>query len=78
MDRMYRVLGFWTGIMAVMFFLGEMYGTSLLFFIQTAFFVFLSYLKLTERMYIYLFGAYLTVFFIGYTYCTTFLMTPGM
>lgn len=78
MDRMYRVLGFWTGIMAVMFFLGEMYGTSLLFFIQTAFFVFLSYLKLTERMYIYLFGAYLTVFFIGYTYYTTFLMTPGM
>ncbi|HDR5263080.1 TPA: DUF2626 family protein, partial [Bacillus anthracis] len=37
----------------------------------------LSYLKLTERMYIYVFGAYLTVFFIGFTYYTTFLHVPG-
>lgn len=77
MDRMYRVMGFWTGIFAVLFFVGDMYGTSLLFFIQTVFFVLLSYLKLTERMYIYIFGAYLTVFFIGFTYYTTFIMTPG-
>lgn len=77
MDRMYRVMGFWTGIFAVMFFLGDMYATSLIFFAQTAFFVLLSYLKLTERMYIYIFGAYLTVFFVGFTYYTTFLMVPG-
>ncbi|KZZ86307.1 MULTISPECIES: DUF2626 domain-containing protein [Bacillaceae] len=77
MDRMFRVLGFWTGIFAVMFYLGEMEETSLLFFAQTVFFVFLSYLKLSERMYIYIFGAYLTVFFVGFTYWTTFMMVPG-
>ncbi|GAA0345800.1 DUF2626 domain-containing protein [Bacillus carboniphilus] len=77
MDRMYRVLGFWTGIFAIMFFLGDMVEVSLIFFGQTAFFVFLGYLKLSERMYIYIFGAYLTVFFAGFTYYTTFMMTPG-
>lgn len=78
MERMFRVLGFWTGIFSVMFYLGDMYGTALLFLGQTGFFVLLSYLKLTERMYIYVFGAYLTVFFIGFTYYTTFLLTPGV
>lgn len=77
MDRMFRVLGFWTGIFAVMFYLGDMKTTSLLFFGQTGFFVFLSYLKLSERMYIYIFGAYLTIFFVGFTYWTTFMMIPG-
>ncbi|SEM28147.1 Protein of unknown function [Mesobacillus persicus] len=77
MDRMYRVLGFWTGIFAVMFFVGDMYTASLLFFGQTGFFLLLSYLKLSERMYIYIFGAYLTVFFAGFTYYTTFLMGNG-
>ncbi|MFC0269985.1 DUF2626 domain-containing protein [Metabacillus herbersteinensis] len=77
MDRMFRVLGFWTGIFAVMFYLGGMNTTSLLFFGQTGFFVILSYLKLSERMYIYIFGAYLTVFFIGFSYWTTFMMIPG-
>lgn len=78
MDRLYRVMGFWTGIFAVMFFVGDMFTTSLLFFVQTGFFVLLSYLKLSERMYIYVFFGYLTVFFVGFTYYTTFLMTPGM
>ena len=77
MDRMFRVLGFWTGIFAVMFYLGHMQTTSLLFFPQTGFFVLLSYLKLSERMYIYVFGAYLTVSFIGFTYWSTFMMVPG-
>ncbi len=77
MERMYRVLGFWTGIFAVMFYLGDMYQTSLLFLAQTGFFILLSYLKLSERMYIYVFGAYLTVFFAGFTYWTTFMMVPG-
>lgn len=77
MARMYRVLGFWTGIIAVMAFLGDMHTMSMLFFGQTGFFVALSYLNLTERMYIYIFGAYLTVFFVGFTYWTTFMMTPG-
>ncbi|GGE73957.1 DUF2626 domain-containing protein [Priestia taiwanensis] len=77
MDRMFRVLGFWTGIFAIMFYIGGMYDTALVFLGQTGFFVLLSYLKLTERMYIYVFGAYLTVFFIGFTYYTTFFMTTG-
>lgn len=77
LDRMYRVLGFWTGIFAVMFFLGDMYTTSLIFFGQTGFFLLLSYLRLSERMYIYVFGAYLTIFFAGFTYWTTFMMVPG-
>ena len=77
MDRMFRVLGFWTGIFAVMFYLGHMQTTALLFFAQTGFFVLLSYLKLSERMYIYVFGAYLTVSFVAFTYWSTFMMVPG-
>ncbi len=37
MDRMFRVLGFWTGIFAVMFYLGDMTTTSLIFLGQTGF-----------------------------------------
>lgn len=77
MDRMFRVVAFWTGIFAVMFFVGEMYVSSVLFLVQTAFFLALSYLKLSERMYMYLFGAYLTVFMIGFTWYTEFIMVPG-
>ncbi|MDX8364248.1 DUF2626 domain-containing protein [Cytobacillus sp. IB215665] len=77
MDRMFRVLGFWTGIFAVMFYIGHMDEVALLFFAQTVFFIILGYLKLTERMYLYIFGAYLTIFFAGFTYYTTFFMVPG-
>ncbi len=62
MNRMFRVLGFWTGIFAVMFYLGDMKDASLLFFGQTVLFVFLSYLNLTERMYIYIFWRLLNNF----------------
>lgn len=77
MDRMFRVLAFWTGMFTVMFYVGEMYTTAILFLIQTAFFLTLSYLRLSERMYMYLFGAYLTVFMIGFTWYTEFIMVPG-
>lgn len=77
MDRMYRVLGFWTAIFTVFLYLGGLDKTALLFLGQTGFFVILSYLKLSERMYMYVFGAYLTIFFAGFTYYTTFLMVPG-
>ena len=77
MDRMFRVLAFWTGIFTVMFYVGEMYIASILFLVQTAFFLTLSYLRLSERMYMYLFGAYLTVFMIGFTWYTEFIMVPG-
>ncbi|MEJ8776518.1 DUF2626 domain-containing protein [Pseudogracilibacillus sp. ICA-222130] len=77
MDRMFRVLAFWTGVFMVMFYVGEMYNTAVLFLVQTAFFLTLSYLKLSERMYLYLFGAYLTVFMIGFTWYTEFIMIPS-
>ncbi|WP_416827217.1 DUF2626 domain-containing protein [Ectobacillus polymachus] len=78
MNRMFRVLGFWTGIFSIMFLLGDMKTASLLFFVQTVFFVLLSFLNLSERLYLYIFGAYLTIFFIGFTYYTTFLLIPGI
>lgn len=57
MDRMFRVLSFWTGIFAVMFYVGDMIGPAFLFLVQTAFFLTVGYLKLSERMYMHLFGA---------------------
>ncbi|MBM7097323.1 MULTISPECIES: DUF2626 domain-containing protein [Alteribacter] len=78
MDRMFRVISFWTGIMAVLFMVGGMYEMAMLFFGQTGVFLALSYLNLTERTYIYIFGAYLTLFFVGFTYYTTFIMVPGV
>ncbi|GAB3791345.1 DUF2626 domain-containing protein [Virgibacillus kimchii] len=77
MERMFRVLAFWTGIFTVMFFVGDMYTTSLLFLVQTAFFLTVSYLKLSERMYMYLFAAYLTVFMVGFTWYSEFILVPG-
>ena len=74
---MFRVLAFWTGIFAVMFYVGEMLVPTFLFLIQTAFFLGVSYLKLSERMYMYLFGAYLTIFFIGFTWYSEFILVPG-
>ncbi|MCU9613864.1 DUF2626 domain-containing protein [Caldibacillus lycopersici] len=80
MDRMFRVLSFWTAIFSVMFFVGgeELNVLALLFLAQTGFFLLLGYLRLSERMYMYIFGAYLTIFFVGFTYYTTFHMTPGV
>ncbi|MGM8213495.1 DUF2626 domain-containing protein [Virgibacillus sp. W0430] len=77
MDRMFRVLAFWTGIFTIMFYVGDMQKTALIFLVQTAFFLTLSYLKLSERMYMYLFGAYLTVFLVGFTWYTEFILVPG-
>lgn len=77
MDNMYKVMGFWTGIFAVMFYLGGMTEASLLFLANTGFFLLLGYLNLTERMYMYIFGAYLTVFFAGFSYYTTFIYVAG-
>ncbi|QTM99820.1 DUF2626 family protein [Sediminibacillus dalangtanensis] len=77
MDRMYRVLAFWTGIFTVMFYIGDMESLAVLFLAQTVFFIAVSYLKLSERMYMYLFGGYCTLFFIGFTYYTNFILVPG-
>jgi hypothetical protein len=77
MDRMFRVLAFWTGIFAVMFYTGDMMEASLLSLVQTAFFLTVGYLKLSERMYVYIFFSYLTVFMIGFTYYCSFILVPG-
>ncbi|KGX88870.1 DUF2626 domain-containing protein [Pontibacillus litoralis] len=77
MDRMFRVLAFWTGIFTVMFFVGEMIDATIIFLVQTVFFLAVSYLKLSERMYMYIFGGYLTVFFIGFTVYSSFFLTPS-
>jgi len=77
MDRMFRLLAFWTGIFAALLYAGEMYNTALLFLIQTGFFLTLSYLKLSERMYMYMFAGYLVVFFIGFTWYSEFILVPG-
>src|SRR5699024_12303094 len=73
MDRMFRMLGFWTGIFTVMFYVGDMLGVALLFLVQTAFFLTVGYLKLFERMYNYLFPAYCTLFFVGFSWYLEFI-----
>lgn len=77
MSNMYKVMGFWTAIFAVMFYLGDMTEVSLIFVANTGLFLLLGFLNLTERMYMYIFAAYLTVFFVGFTYYTTFIHVPG-
>ncbi|WP_226035029.1 DUF2626 domain-containing protein [Aquibacillus saliphilus] len=77
MDRTFRMLSFWTGIFAVMFFVGEMQSMAFLFLAQTVFFLGVGFLNLSERMYMYLFGAYCTIFFIGFTYYSNFILVPG-
>ena len=58
MDRVFRGIAFWTGIFAVMFYVGDMINMSLLFLAQTVFFLGIGYLNLSERLYMYIFGAY--------------------
>ncbi|GEN31104.1 hypothetical protein HNQ35_000693 [Cerasibacillus quisquiliarum] len=77
MDRIFRMLAFWTGIFTVMFFVGERVDIALLFLVQTVFFLTIGYLKLSERMYMYLFGLYLTLFMIGFTWYSEFILVPG-
>ncbi|MBA4494271.1 DUF2626 family protein [Paenactinomyces guangxiensis] len=74
MDRMFRVLGFWTFVIALMFAAGHMYIPAALFAVQTLLFVLLGYLRLTERTYMYLFGGYMLVSFVGMVWYSTFMM----
>lgn len=74
MDRMFRVLGFWTLVIALMFLAGHMYIPAALFAVQFLLFVFFGYLKLTERTYMYLFGGYMFVSFVGMVWYSTFVM----
>ncbi|MGZ9585050.1 DUF2626 domain-containing protein [Paenibacillus marinisediminis] len=75
MARMFRVLGFWTLVFGLMAFAGDLTEMALLFFMQTAVFVLLGYLKLSERTYILSFWAYMVICFVGFSYWTVFEMT---
>lgn len=77
MPKMYRVLAFWMLVFTLMGVAGGMMEMALLFAAQTVFFFAVSYLNLSERVYLYIFGAYLTLFFVGFTYWTAFMMVPG-
>ncbi|ALA54594.1 DUF2626 domain-containing protein [Shouchella clausii] len=77
MDRMFRVLGFWTGIFAVLFYIGHMNEMALLFFAQTVILIALGYLGLSERVYVYIFAGYCTLFFVGFTYYSVFILVPS-
>ncbi len=74
MPRMYRVFAFWTAVIAMMAYAGNLLEMALLFFAQTAFFLALSYMNLSERGYIYVFAGYLVLFFVCFTYYATFMM----
>lgn len=74
MGRMFRVLGFFTLSIGLMAFAGGLVEMALLFFLQTAFFVILGYLKFTEKTYMLLFWAYMIVTFTGFSYWTVFVM----
>ncbi len=77
MDKVFKTLGFWTAMFSILFYVGDMMEMTLFFLAQTGFFVLLGYMKLTERMYMYVFAAYLVFFFVGFTYYTTFIMEPA-
>ncbi|MFB9325439.1 MULTISPECIES: DUF2626 domain-containing protein [Paenibacillus] len=74
MARMFRVLGFWTLVIGLMAFAGDMMEMALLFFIQTAVFVLLGYLNFSERTYVLMFWGYMVVTFVGFSYWTIFVM----
>ncbi|MFH5182806.1 DUF2626 domain-containing protein [Paenibacillus sp. TAB 01] len=75
MDRMFRVLGFWTLVIGLMALAGDMIPMAMLFFAQTALFVLLGYLRLSERTYILLFWGYMILSFTGFTYWSFFKMS---
>lgn len=74
MARMFRVLGFWTLIIALMALAGNMVQMALLFFFQTAAFMLLGYMNLREKTYIYLFWGYMVLSFLGIMYWSFFEM----
>ena len=72
MARMFRVLGFLTLLMGLMALAGHMVEFALLFFFQTACFVLLGYMNLTEKAYMLIFWGYMIVAFLGLTYWSFF------
>lgn len=77
MARMYRVLAFWTLVIGLMFAWGELWGPAVLFFAQTAAFLTVSYMGLSERAYLLIFWGYMILAFTGILYWSFFKMEPG-
>lgn len=77
MARMFRVLGFWTLMIAIMAMWGGLTYMALIFFASTALFVALSYLNLSEKAYLYIFACYILVTYGGFLIYSFFIMPPG-
>jgi hypothetical protein len=70
--RMFRVLGFWALVIALMFIAGHMYIPAALFLVQAVLFVIFGYQKYTEKTFMYLFGGYMVIAFCGMVAYATF------
>jgi hypothetical protein len=68
MPRMFRVLAFICLLIAIMFLWGDLLTVALIFFGQTVFFAALSYMGLSERMYLTIFNSYMVLFFVSFIY----------
>lgn len=79
MDRMFRVLGFICGIIALLAYTGgeELVPLAIAFALQFVLFFVLGYMKLTEKTYMYIFGAYMFLAFLGLNYWMFFHPTVG-
>ncbi|MGE5703779.1 MAG: DUF2626 domain-containing protein [Clostridia bacterium] len=77
MDRMFRVLSFWTLVFSLMAFWGHLYPMALIFLGLTAFFLSLGYLNLSEKAYVKIFFGFMFVSFVGFTYYTMLVMPVG-
>ncbi|MGO0062085.1 DUF2626 domain-containing protein [Brevibacillus fluminis] len=77
MDRMFRVLSFWTLVFSLMAFWGSLYPMALIFLGLTAFFLSLGYMNLSERTYVKIFFGFMFVSFVGFTYYTMLVMPVG-
>ncbi len=74
MARMFRVLGFWTLVIGLMAIAADLMPMAFIFFFQTALFVVLGYMNLSERTYILMFWGYMVLSFTGFTYWSFFKM----
>lgn len=68
MPRMFRVLGFFCLLIALLSLASGSVEMSLLFFVQAAVFTLLGYMNLSEKAYLLTFWAYLIVSTVGLTY----------
>ena len=74
MGRMFRVLAFWTLVFGLLALAKghELKAMAMICFFQSAVFLTLGYMKLTERTYILLFWGYMVLSFIGFSYWSFF------